>query len=1014
MEIGEVCVIVKEVAGRHESFSLNLNKILYGPPNPPSHKASEGQGKIPKMVWAEGEKSNSALDITARAVANMTAAPVREIKTVAKYDRTSYNPQFGHWTPGEYYAGALHAPTYGLASSATRLYQTASITGLSPIGGSGYSLRISVNMPLSGELVLPQIGSLSVTSGSNVVSGILTNFNALRAGQSLVTPTGRIIGTIGSINSATSLTLTSTASNTEVVDSYEVHQGEYIVTIRSAGYGYVSGDVVTIPGSQLNSGSSVNTLTLTINSVGTSGEVLSFTAVGVPRTDNLKIKLASMASTSESILDIQTVYIDTSVRLVVGYSNSSFTPAQLNGMTAILYTKPVSFLDTPITSVRADVIGSGATFDVMTPKFTASRVTPSYYVILSNPGSGYRTDDLIHIDGASLGGISGIHDLSIHVTVVGSSGDIAMFNVIGVASSNTTPVFLKTVTDNIVELYMDEKLTVPVSTSGFSYAVGDSIYLPYQANVDASIVRYAGNVYECINSNNDSEFDPANWEIMDPSDYRINALDRIGAYNNPNIGLMTGININYGTKVITVSTDHSVDDINAWEAYQLEQPVNLGQEDIFNVAGTEVDVTSPWDLVLQSGVTLYPTGAESVSQDISTIIGGIRYPYGIIRDSIFTPEETIASIRRDSSFTVSAVDQTIIDNDFTFGYGPEELVPGLCSDTISITVSTTERLDETIDDVTPLVSVHNIIAPLGAYNVSDIDLTAIPVRVTTDVPHLMSTGDVVMFTGINGAIQLNLNKFEVKVVDATTIELGYPRPAAVIDFEPVTAEHIEPYTSGGVVFSVHAYTFGVGVRFGEGFYSYDADFMNERSTVTATVNGTPVDAFISLIDLRVVIEEAYAPGSEIEITVTNTLVIADPYTFRLNINKDGKQTVERVPNVRLTALASPLLMGDTVINLVNAAAFVDGNQLLIDGEKIYYSVVDLATNTLSGLWRGINGTGQHDMHDLGTTVAAISPQDHLPDFYIDRDWSGHHDIVYGDSLQLSNTAPALFLTKNPS
>ena len=56
-EIGEVCVIVKEVAGRHESFSLNLNKILYGPPNPPSHKASEGQGKIPKMVWAEGEKS---------------------------------------------------------------------------------------------------------------------------------------------------------------------------------------------------------------------------------------------------------------------------------------------------------------------------------------------------------------------------------------------------------------------------------------------------------------------------------------------------------------------------------------------------------------------------------------------------------------------------------------------------------------------------------------------------------------------------------------------------------------------------------------------------------------------------------------------------------------------------------------------------------------------------------------------------------------------------------------------
>lgn len=46
-EIGEVCVIVKEVAQRHKSFSLDINKVLYGPPE-----------KIPpKIVWAEGGKS---------------------------------------------------------------------------------------------------------------------------------------------------------------------------------------------------------------------------------------------------------------------------------------------------------------------------------------------------------------------------------------------------------------------------------------------------------------------------------------------------------------------------------------------------------------------------------------------------------------------------------------------------------------------------------------------------------------------------------------------------------------------------------------------------------------------------------------------------------------------------------------------------------------------------------------------------------------------------------------------
>lgn len=46
-EIGEVCVAVKEVAEKHESFSLNLTNILYGPP----------KKMPPKMVWAEGEVS---------------------------------------------------------------------------------------------------------------------------------------------------------------------------------------------------------------------------------------------------------------------------------------------------------------------------------------------------------------------------------------------------------------------------------------------------------------------------------------------------------------------------------------------------------------------------------------------------------------------------------------------------------------------------------------------------------------------------------------------------------------------------------------------------------------------------------------------------------------------------------------------------------------------------------------------------------------------------------------------
>lgn len=58
-ELGEVCLIVKEVTGRHGCFSLNLKQVLYGPPSRgrSSLRRGEGPQKLPKFVWAGGEKS---------------------------------------------------------------------------------------------------------------------------------------------------------------------------------------------------------------------------------------------------------------------------------------------------------------------------------------------------------------------------------------------------------------------------------------------------------------------------------------------------------------------------------------------------------------------------------------------------------------------------------------------------------------------------------------------------------------------------------------------------------------------------------------------------------------------------------------------------------------------------------------------------------------------------------------------------------------------------------------------
>lgn len=53
VEIAEVCKITGEVAKKHNVFSLNISRALYGPP----------KKFPPRMVWAETEKSDEFSDL---------------------------------------------------------------------------------------------------------------------------------------------------------------------------------------------------------------------------------------------------------------------------------------------------------------------------------------------------------------------------------------------------------------------------------------------------------------------------------------------------------------------------------------------------------------------------------------------------------------------------------------------------------------------------------------------------------------------------------------------------------------------------------------------------------------------------------------------------------------------------------------------------------------------------------------------------------------------------------------
>jgi hypothetical protein len=78
------------------------------------------------------------------------------------------------------------------------------------------------------------------------------------------------------------------------------------------------------------------------------------------------------------------------------------------------------------------------------------------------------------------------------------------------------------------------------TTTGLSFTMaksGDYVFLPEPFYFNQSIVRYNNRLYQCIVSNNDTDFILGKWELVDSGDRRLNELDRIIGYYNPTINM---------------------------------------------------------------------------------------------------------------------------------------------------------------------------------------------------------------------------------------------------------------------------------------------------------------------------------------------------------------------------------------------------------------------------------------------------------------------------------------------
>jgi len=129
-------------------------------------------------------------------------------------------------------------------------------------------------------------------------------------------------------------------------------------------------------------------------------------------------------------------------------------------------------------------------------------------------------------------------------------------------------------------------------------------------------------------------------------------------------------------------------------------------------------------------------------------------------------------------------------------------------------------------------------------------------------------------------------------------------------------------------------------------------------------------------------------------TTGNTL---DPDTYEVVVE-------ELAPILKITN-GSYITAGDSL-----TITSLEGNVLYINGEQIKFTTIDFASNSVSGLQRGANGTGVQEYIPKFTEVFSLLSNNRLSDLYIDQSWNSFvFNTTDGDPLQISTTAPAEFL-----
>jgi len=281
-------------------------------------------------------------------------------------------------------------------------------------------------------------------------------------------------------------------------------------------------------------------------------------------------------------------------------------------------------------------------YPTLSPAFNVNWILGGYTVSVTNSGTGYAINNTFTVLGTALGGTTPTNNLIMTVNTIGTNGQITSLINSGTPPEIIEQYYLKVISESECEVYSDPLLQIPVSGINFPFTAGDYALLPEPFYFNQSIVKYNNRVYECIISNNDTEFIFGKWELLSSDNRKLNALDRIMGYYQPTIN-MPGVDLTQLVDgIIYPNSTYKDNAFPPSEEYPLD---TILQDQPFSP--TDVDITSiVWD-----GSTYFAPSNTPTYSDITNSTNGTTWLSNKLSDQPLALTDIVYS---DSKYVVSS------------------------------------------------------------------------------------------------------------------------------------------------------------------------------------------------------------------------------------------------------------------------------------------------------------------------------------------------------------------------